>query len=203
MEEELIKKDKKKSDNGKIKIIVIIGIIILTLVIIFAIYFIKDINSGGNITEDIVDKDNDELTNKLDVYKNVSGLLCKEKNDDCKVIAYSILVENTDAKVITFDNDNLFILYKDGNELKFYDTILEESQSISLESVMKDYQIYLNENKDLIVGIVYKTKDDKIGFFDLQTGKKLYEGMYDNIEFVNENQLKAYKGNESYLLNIS
>lgn len=191
----------KKKTNKKL-----IGIIlaILGLVLVFSGYYMYKMTYTDNNGEDKIDESDEELLYNLDVYKYESGLLCKEKNDEyCKEIAFTIKTKTENTKVLAFDEDYKFVLYEDDNSLKVFNRNLEESQGILLENSYKEYSIYKNNNKDNISGIIYKTNDDRLGYFNVATGNKLYEGKYDTnyLHQINDDYLSTVSEKEVYLLN--
>jgi len=201
MEEE--KKEEKKGGKG----FAIFMILLMLGVLGFAGYYIYDMTYTDNNGEDQIDDDVEELLYKLDVYKQ-DGSLCLEKTEYCKDIAFSIPTKNETSKVLGFDNEFLFVLYSDGDEVKIYNKNLNESQGTILKDEYKSYKLFVNEDKDNIAGIVYTTNDDKKGYFNLLTGKKLYEGKYETtgeysyIEIIqiNDNYLNVSITNKAYLL---
>ncbi|MBR3660584.1 MAG: hypothetical protein IKN63_01605 [Bacilli bacterium] len=197
--------DKKKINKKKI---IVISLLLLGIVLIGTGYFIYDMTYTDNNGEDQIEEDIEELLYTLDVYKN-GNYLCLEKNDTCTEIAFTIKTKNENSKVMAFDSDKLFVLYQDGDLLRYYNRSVDESTAIELESTYKSYEIYSNNAKDSISGIIYTTNDDKKGYFNVSTGKKLYEGKYILIRYLDENYLNSrsnedvYEQQKSYLLSTN
>lgn len=189
----------EENKKNKTKKIALISIIVLILILGFIGYFIYYMTYTDNNGEDNID--DDDLKYTLNVYKNENNLLCKEQSSNCKDIAFSIPTKVNNAKIIDFDQDYLFVLYEDNNELKIFNKKLEESLGVSLEHNYKEYTIYTNNDKSNVIGIVYKTSDDKVGYFNVATGNKLYEGKYKSLILNSDSTLNACKNGTLYLLN--
>ena len=194
--------EEKKNKNTKR--IVIICLLILGIVLIGAGYFIYDMTYTDNSGEDKIEEDVEELLYTLDVYKSGNDL-CLDKSELCTEVAFTIKTKNENTKVLAFDRDKNFILYSDGDLLRIYNRDLGESTAIVLENIYKKYELYPNNQKNNISGIVYTTTDDKIGYFNVATGDKLYEGKYDSqynsLIQINEDYLSvSIDGKKAYLL---
>ena len=188
--------EKKKSNK---KTIIVILLFILGIALIGAGYFIYDMTYTDNNGEDKIEEDVEELPYTLDVYKSEYDL-CTEKTDYCTEVAFTIKTKNENSKVIAFDSDKLFVLYQDGDLLRIYNKSIDESTAIELESTYKNYEIYTNNAKDNIAGIIYTTADDKKGYFNVETGNKLYEGKYERLEQISDDYLSTHEEKEAFLL---
>lgn len=136
----------------------------------------------------------------LNIYQNEYGI-CGDQNNICNELSFSIETYTSNSKYIAIDNNDSFILYDD-NGLYLYNIKKKESNKINLDNNYLNYELYLNNKKDSVVGIIYSKDDYKEGYYNIQKNIKLYEGVYDNIEFLDENYIEAYNGdlNQSYLL---
>ena len=197
----------EKSNNKK-RICVIL--IILGLVFILVGYFINNIGkqSTNNNGEDKIDKDEAELIYDLEVYKSESGYLCLKKDDSyCKELAFVIKTETENNKLLAFDKEYKFVLYSDDDNLKIYNRELDESQGILLEDKYEKYEIYTNSSKDNIEGILYQTTSENssiTGYFNVLTGKKMYNEKYETLSSDSSNELlQGCKNSTIYLLNKS
>ena len=184
----------KKKTNKKLICIILA---ILGLVLIFAGYFIYKMTYADN-GEELKEELEEKLIYNLDVYKYSTGFLCKEYNEEyCKDIAFTIKTKTENTKILAFDTNYKFVLYED-EVLKVYNRTSGESQKLTLENSYKEYAIFTNNNKDNIAGVVYKTSDDKIGYFNTTTGNKLYEGKYDL-----SNMYELIQINDEYLTTVT
>ncbi len=198
----------EENKKNKTKKIAIISLLILGVVLILSGYFIYQMTYTDNNGEDLIDEDEENLLYKLDVYKNENKILCKEYDKDyCKDIAFSIPTKTENTKVLAFDRDYLFVLYEDNNKLKIYNKSLNESQGILLENNYKSYELYTSNDKSSVVGIFYRTDlnyDSPAGYFNVETGKKLYEDKYETLSMDYDGQfLEGCKNNTIYFLNAN
>ena len=180
---------KNSNKNG-----LIIGIIVfLVLVLVFSGFFVYKM--GRNNKDDI--KNNQEeveeiLPYTLEVYKQGFSY-CLEQSQYCTEVALKINTKTEDTKVLGFDKKFNFILFKDGEEVKVYNKKTNKSELIAIDFNNKEYNLYPSEDKSKITGIIYKTNDDKIGFFNVDKKQKLYEGKYDVEEY------NFYQLNDKYI----
>ena len=142
----------------------------------------------------------EEYKYKLDVYKvNESYLYyCEEKGiqtDDgiCNILVLSIPTKTNDTKILAFDSNYLFILYRDGDELYIYEIANKSSQKIGLETNYKKYELYTNLNKEKIIGVIYCKSDYSCGYYNPIEDKKLYSNKTPGINFypVSEDYISA------------
>ncbi len=166
-------------------------------------------------------KDYVEPKNSLDVYKyKDSDKYCDDKYEDCPILAHSIKTESKNPYIISFDNyysKTSFILYND-NGLKIYNIKTKEITKINLESTYESYSFIVKDNK--AKGILYYNKEynyetknyEGIGYFNIETNKKMYDNKYSYIEDIyngdDQNYLQAFiinkdtKEEQMILLNI-
>ena len=216
VQENVVKEEKSEKKNS----IAIISIIAFLLIVV-GMYFVlsKELiqKNNNNTPEEKETEKNDEtkdetkeeietLNYTLNVYKQ-NDLYCLEKNAYCNVVGLTIKTKNENSKVLGLDNEYSpnYILYKDGEELKNYNVNTKKSEIINFESNHKEYVLYPNEDNNKIIGIIYKTNDNKVGYYNVNTKQKLYEGKY-NIEYlyqlkqINDNYLSVSMDNEAHLL---
>ena len=181
----------------------IIGLVVLILVLGFAGYF--SYKMSYKEPEEAEKEIKEVLPYALQVYKQAYGY-CIEKNDYCTEVAFSIPTKTEDTKVLAFDMDYLFVLFQDQEELKVYNKKTKKSQTIDLDLNYKEYKIYSDEDNGKIIGIAYKTKEDKIGYFNVDTKEKMYEGNYEITDTYQLNQINnkylsvSVLDKEAYLL---
>lgn len=190
----------EENNKNKTKKIIIGCLFILGIILILIGFFVYKMTYVEPNGEDLIDDSTEDLLYKLDVYKSDYGNLCLEKGDSCQEIAFTIPTKVSNAKLITYDKDYLFVLYEDNNKLKIYNVITNTSQGILLENNYKNYKLYTNNNKEYLAGIVYTTNDDKEGYYNVASGNKLYEGKYSNLSLIDDNYLSANLDEGVYLL---
>lgn len=146
---------------------------------------------------------------KIDKYKEDG----KPKKDK---VAFTIEVDNKNAEVLELNNN--YLLYKD-NKIKLYDIKNKSIKELSLNENYTMYQMALADDK--IIGIIYKNesptyifnnegkineskeKQTKIGFYNIETKNVLHDGIYSQLQSLNnEYYLEGKINNETYLLNV-
>ncbi|MBQ8472405.1 MAG: hypothetical protein IJ501_02765 [Bacilli bacterium] len=183
----------EKKKNNLIPIVIILIVLVLGL--------------GGFIVYDKVlknDANNSNTNYTLNVLKSDISY-CNSNNDNtCKDVVYTIKTETSDATFVKSDNG--FILYDD-NGLKIYNAKTKEIKNIDLENNYIDYNLYLNNEKNEVAGIVYKLQNNKVGYYNVLKNMKLYDGQYELINFLDENYINAINASiddsTSYLLNTN
>ena len=152
------------------------------------------------LKDEIAYLDTNDYKYTLDIYKNKSSELCLKKDEaNCNEVALSIKTETNNAKLITIDLTNKFILYDD-NGLKVYIVDLNKYQKINLENSYQGYNIYPNDYKDKIIGIVYQTSSQSVGYYNVISDKKMYENKYSSITQIDEKYLSSNDSTSGYLL---
>ena len=132
-----MEEEKEKKVNKPLIIFLIAFLLIILGGSIFFIYQMVFVGSDDNF---------------LNVYKNSdTGGLClvSEIDEYCDELAFQIETENSDAKLVAVDSNNLFVLLDD-NGLKLYNIEAKEITAVSLEDTYSDYAIYLNNKWNLI-----------------------------------------------------
>ncbi len=120
-------------------------------------------------------------TYTLNVYKDASNKYCIEKSNTCSKVAFAIKADTNNAKVVAFDDNNLFLLYSD-NGLKLYDIKKSSSTKLNLGSNISISKFILSSNKDKVVGLIYKEGNSKYyGYYNINSSKKFYENKYVSI----------------------
>ena len=180
-------------ENNNKKGLIIGIIIILVIVLGFSGFFAyKMILNKKEIQKETEEKKEEVFLYTLKVYKQDNNFgYCLVQSDYCKQEGFTIPTKTEDTEVLAFDNNYKFFLFKDGEQVKVYNRETSKSEVIEFDYGYKEYQIYSNEDNNKIIGIVYKTSDDKIGYFNVNTKEKLYE----------DNYLSTYGLDKGYLLN--
>lgn len=119
---------------------------IITIIVLIILVF----GLGGFIIYDKVLKEDDVIKEDdykytLNVYTN-GEYLCLD-SAYCSSIAFTIKTENSDAKVITFDNTNNLVLYVD-NGYKIYN--VKDEKSVKTSLVLDDYTSIMLINESYI-----------------------------------------------------
>ena len=175
------------------------GVFILLLVIIVGVGSCGVHNDGNVDGDDIVGE------NELVVYKSDSGL-CFSKSTECNRSPFSIKVKTENAKIISIASNNLYLLYKD-DALYLYDVNGSKSSKLELNSNYDYYNIIVNKvAKGIVYGkdLINNNSYSNLGYYDINSKKKLYDNKYNSIEYVDGNYLlgKSISGNSSSLLKI-
>ena len=212
-----------KSNNGLIGILIAI-IILLTAVVIYMLFFnkpkeeLKENNEQTQSGETNINNQNEVKENnedkkyELTVYKHKENEYLDESNEvkDYLEEAFTIKVKSKSAKVLAVNNNgNKYLLYEDDG-LYLYDVKNQTSRKLNIESNYPEYEMYLSEDESKVIGIGYKIKDvgEKgwtIGYYNVELGKKLYDGKY-TIGYlpmdlqVTDDAISLHFGNEAYLL---
>ena len=88
-----------------------------------------------------------------------------------------IKTTSKDAKIIKMSwKSGNYVLYND-NGLKLYDVETNKSTSINLENNYKEYEI-VDTFDGKVYGISYITNNNKIGYYNVVSNKKMYDGKY-------------------------
>ena len=184
-----MEEEKEKKVNKPLIIFLIAFLLIILGGSIFFIYQMVFVGSDDNF---------------LNVYKMNDGTIClvSEASDSCSELAFQIETENSDAKLVAVDSNNLFVLLDD-NGLKLYNIEAKEITAVSLEDTYSDYAIYLNNDQDKVIGIVYTTSTGKVGYYNVSLNQKLYDDKYNNISQIDDNYLNASFDTKNYLLNAN
>ena len=191
-----------KSNKG-----LVIGLVILVILLagglVYMLFFNKgkeepqknDINNTptatpapieDNVTPTPVPQVENDADKKyeLTVYKHKDGTITNvdKKNDDLEE-ALKIKVSSKNAKVLEVNNNGTkFLLYQD-NGLHLYDVKTGNSRKLNLESNLSNFELYLNDVKDKVIGIGYVKEEAGedgwvIGYYNVSLNKKLYDGKY-------------------------
>lgn len=185
-----MEEEKEKKVNKPLIIFLVVFLLIILGGSIFFIYQMVCVGSDDNF---------------LNVYKNSdTGGLClvSEIDEYCDELAFQIETENSDAKLVAVDSNNLFILLDD-NGLKLYNIEAKEITAVSLEDTYSDYAIYLNNDQDRVIGIVYTNSTGKVGYYNVSLNQKLYDDKYNDINQIDDNYLNASDDTKNYLLNAN
>lgn len=184
-----MEEEKEKKVNKPLIIFLVVFLLIILGGSIFFIYQMVFVGSDDNF---------------LNVYKMNDGTIClvSEASDSCSELAFQIETENSDAKLVAVDSNNLFILLDD-NGLKLYNIENQEITAVSLEDTYSDYAIYLNNDQDKVIGIVYTNSTGKVGYYNVSLNQKLYDDKYNNISQIDDNYLNASFDTKNYLLNAN
>ena len=184
-----MEEEKEKKVNKPLIIFLIVFLLIILGGSIFFIYQMVFAGSDDNF---------------LNVYKMNDGTIClvSEASDSCSELAFQIETENSDAKLVAVDSNNLFVLLDD-NGLKLYNIENQEITAVSLEDTYSDYAIYLNNDQDKVIGIVYTNSTGKVGYYNVSLNQKLYDDKYNNISQIDDNYLNASFDTKNYLLNAN
>ena len=164
----------EKKKNWVMVLVIILIIIILGLVG-FIVY--KELSSGtnnnnnsnnNNNQEDNKQNDNNTVDTSnykytIDVYKTDSNMLCNEKYDICKTIAFTIKTESNEANVLATNEKNI-VLYND-NGLKLYN---DKTKKIIKINLTKEYENYEVVNEKYLSGV----KDNYLYLLNINTGKE-------------------------------
>ena len=161
-----MEEEKEKKANKPLIIFLVVFLLIILGGSIFFIYQMVFVGSDDNF---------------LNVYKMNDGTIClvSEASDSCSELAFQIETENSDAKLVAVDSNNLFVLLDD-NGLKLYNIEAKEITAVSLEDTYSDYAIYLNNDQDKVIGIVYTTSTGKVGYYNVSLNQKLYDDKYNS-----------------------
>ena len=184
-----MEEEKEKKVNKPLIIFLVVFLLIILGGSIFFIYQMVFVGSNDNF---------------LNVYKMNDGTIClvSEASDSCSELAFQIETENSDAKLVAVDSNNLFVLLDD-NGLKLYNIEAKEITAVSLEDTYSDYAIYLNNDQDKVIGIVYTNSTGKVGYYNVSLNQKLYDDKYNNISQIDDNYLNASFDTKNYLLNAN
>ena len=184
-----MEEEKEKKVNKPLIIFLVVFLLIILGGSIFFIYQMVFVGSDDNF---------------LNVYKMNDGTIClvSEASDSCSELAFQIETENSDAKLVAVDSNNLFVLLDD-NGLKLYNIEAKEITAVSLEDTYSDYAIYLNNDQDKVIGIVYTNSTGKVGYYNVSLNQKLYDDKYNNISQIDDNYLNASFDTKNYLLNAN
>lgn len=226
-------------DNNKLIIILIIIIALLVCALVYMLLFhngnANTNNNGNNNYQEKKPSDNKEEENKiqdeqkqkneekeeekenkkyeLTVYKYKYDGRITDDNEENQYVeeAFRIKVSSMDAKVLSADNNSLFVVYKD-NGVKIYNVKTKGTQAINLQDNFKEYSAFANEAGNKLVGIVVKDNTNNIGYYNVSSGKLLYygikyKGASDNelplVNQINDNYLSLTTDNKAYLLNAN
>ena len=212
-----------KSNNGLIGILIAI-IILLTAVVIYMLFFnkpkeeLKENNEQTQSGETNINNQNEVKENnedkkyELTVYKyKDDGRICDATEENKYVEeAFKIKVSTKDAKLLSADNESLFVVYKD-NGVKIYNVKNKTVQKIDLQDNFKEYKAFLNEARNKLVGIVIKDNADNIGYYNLSSNKLFYYNIkYKNadnelplINQINDDYFSLTTNDKAYLLNAN
>lgn len=184
-----MEEEKEKKVNKPLIIFLVVFLLIILGGSIFFIYQMVFVGSDDNF---------------LNVYKNsdTGGLCLSEIDEYCDELAFQIETENSDAKLVAVDSNNLFILLDD-NGLKLYNIEAKEITAVSLEDTYSDYAIYLNNDQDRVIGIVIQIQRAKVGYYNVSLNQKLYDDKYNDINQIDDNYLNASDDTKNYLLNAN
>ena len=212
-----------KSYKGLIITLVII-ILLLIAALVYFIFFNKPKEEGGNVPkptptvspEETIEptpteeQENETNNGELVIYKSVyfDDITIEDKKDDEDYAPVAkINVHSKEAKLLALDNHySSFVLYNDDG-LYIYNIKTKKTEKVNLENTYKEYNIFLNEKEDKIIGISYLKSDKSSGYYNVLENKKLYDGKYkaneDNyISFmqINDSHFTIYNYGGVYLL---
>lgn len=220
----------KKRKTGKIIVTIIILLLLITIGVLTYLLLQKDSNENNSNKEEIEEKEDkdkkkddkeDKKEEKIS-YKMVyrkNDVYYFEKGNDYRYEVGEIPVVSDEIEV--FDNvslykssskDTNYILYKDLNDIILYNLTEKIRKVLPIESNHDEYKIVYKLNDNKVYGIEYRdsVKYDSnhselielgnSGFFNLETGKKLYDGeRFIKFTYVNNNKLSAIRFNSDYI----
>ena len=212
-----------KNNNG-----LVVGLIILVILLagglVYMLFFNKDKEEGkknenntptvtpepikNDVTPTPIPQENDtdkkyELT--VYKYKDDGRINSYNKPDNYVEPAFTIKVSTQTAKVVDVDDDGLFVIYSDDG-IKIYNVKNKSKQDTNLSSEYSNYDAYLNEEKNKVIGIGFTDKNYYVGYYNVTTGKELYyDKKYKNDDYpflyqINDNYLSLYTDDYAYLL---
>ena len=179
-----------------ISLVVLIGVGVLLLVLLTGNKSDDKPKDNEQKEEEKKEEEKEETKKdyKIDIYRyneGIRGLCFNNDPSICKDYAFSIETETDDAEPIeTDDTSNLFVLYYD-NGMKVYDVTKKTSQKVNVKKGYDHYQLFLNNDKTKLIGILYNSYDyTKKGFYNVTLDKTLYETKY-NVDTMNQISDKA------------
>ena len=215
-----------KKNNGLVIGLVVI-ILLLAAALVYVLFFTKDKEKEtikDNNTQE-TEKNNDKEEEKeyeepkeqetqeetkgdyeLTVYKYKDGgdLSDSNKSDEFLTKAFTIKVNNKNAKVLTVENNSQYVLYND-NGLYLYNAKTKESTKVNLENTYKEYAIYANEKLNKIIGIGFLNNSKKFGYYNIAKDTILYNNKYEveviwEVSQINDHYLSLRSNKMVYLL---
>ena len=96
----------------------------------------------------------------------------------------------------------LFIVYKDGNKIKFFDSSQKRSYTTILSAEFDEYEFIVYNND---IKAVFYAKDDRktTGIYSAVSDKHLYVNQYDSFEPLNDNYIYGIKDGNKTVLSVS
>jgi len=148
----------------------------------------------------------EEKKNQLTIYCDKVTCSDKKENEYFKEML-TIPTESADAKYLDttkrmYDEKQkgYYILYEDNNKVKLYDIVSKISTITSLKTGYEKYDVIDDETKVLGIGyfsdkkeINYSKTYNISGFYNLATGKVLYENRFDFFSYVNDELIGGSK----------
>ena len=153
-------------------------------------------------------------TKKYDliVYRNDDGTLSEESTVEFgsgEIVplkeAFRIKTYSKSAKII--DIDNGFVLYGD-NSLYIYNSNDKKTQKVNIRYDDEElYYLHLNEDKNVVLGVLYQPSDSKITYYDIAKDKKIIAKFDDagHISFkdISDEYISVRgRNNKAYLFNL-
>ncbi len=154
-------------------------------------YSVYDHSSKKESSKKEEEIDNDWETPKgeysINLYQCGGDYISATQSPNCLDVTFTIKTQAEEAKVLSIPYGSSLVLYDD-NGLKVYDTKTNKYKDLEIENIYDSYELGADTS---VYGFIYK-KDEVKGYYDLQSGKSLYEGQYEDINTVNKNVLVAY-----------
>ncbi len=183
--------EKNKKRNKITIIFTIVGVLVIILGICFFAYKIVNLkeNQEDNNTPEEVEKDKDyiiETTLKFD--DSGYSLNCSNAIEGC--ITYKIKTKTTNAEVLSsagYKDKYVFILYDD-NGLKLYDAKEKKTQELNLkidDAAKYNYELRLNQNKDDVIGIIYRNQNSNIEKYYSLKNQKVITNIISSMKYEN------------------
>lgn len=154
-------------------------------------------------TETKEEKQEETKQYELTVYKYKDGGSLSNDNelDNYLEKAFTIKVDNKNAKVIATNYKSTDMVLYDDNGLYIYNDKTKSKDKLTLENNYESYEFFVSEDGTKATGICYSTKAGKFGYYNIAKKIKMYDGKYTYfIEQLNDHYLSTNDGNTAYLL---
>ena len=229
LEKELneIKIENRNSKIIIISLIAILIILVVSLVLLFTVgngdkkeNNNKEENNTTNTDNNEKEKEDEEKEKKKEKIPrtegkmrlfNVNGEYIEDSycDDECRKgkDTIGIDIEYLDASLVSiYPNAKfasnvfpLFIVFKDGQKIKFFDTSVTRSFTTTLSPDYDNYEFLVNNNE--IVAVVC-SKDKQVDLFNASNSEYMYKGKYDSFEVLNDVYVYGIKDGKKAVLSL-
>ena len=141
------------------------------------------------------------------LYQEARQVCGFNKEGSCTVVLDTIKTETKNPEFITSGNGAGFVLYDD-NGLKIYNSSKKTIKKLGISYVKyNSYYIVPNDENTEVIGLGYKNDKDYLVFYNVNTGKTMYENKYKGdgntyIAPVNSKYFSLTNDHDGYLLSV-